>query len=257
MNIIRTFVPESQENYNHLAYCPITMHAAAVDPYDAEHLMNLAAKHHLSISQIWITHEHGDHIREVAKLKALTNATVYAPQTCSGKFLADRWLKNKAELSLGKSTITQYLTPGHTPGHGIYLYSSTKAHKSFVVCADTLFNAGVGNVYSGDVNELYNTIQALHRLIQDDTRLYPGHDYMLNNLKFVLHHFPSCEAADTLLSTIVNQNHDTRQVQCFGNEKLYNPFLALNADWLVNHPALQSKTERERFITIREWRNNW
>ncbi len=257
MNIIRTYVQNSQDNYNHLVYCPNKRLAAAVDPYDAEHLIDLASSQKLSIAQIWITHEHGDHIRDMEKLKVMSQAKIYAPETCKSKFKADYWLKDNQTISLGEQEIRHLLAPGHTPGHGIYLHNNADSQKDFVVCADTLFNAGIGNVYSGDVNVLYQTIQRLTTVINDHALLYPGHDYMINNLQFVLHYFPTCTAARDLLATIISQEPDNRQLQTFGAEKQYNPFLNLTASWLISHSEMENLTVKERFVRLREWRNQW
>ncbi len=258
MTIIRTHVPDSQNNYNHLVYCPQTRHAAAVDPYSAEHLLAVANKHDLTISQIWITHEHGDHIRDMKKLKAQTGSPVYAPSSCQDLFQADHWLQDNQALSVGTTTLIHKLTPGHTPGHGVFIHTDLNQDvNTYIICADTLFNAGVGNVISGDVNQLFHTTEMLSALLPDTCTLYPGHDYIVNNLEFVLHHFPWCDAAQKVLAEVSTQRPDTRQRQNIGQEKTYNPFLSLTSNWVTAHPALQALNPQQRFVTLRDWRNQW
>lgn len=258
MEIIRTYVPDSLANYNHLVYCPTTRQAAAVDPFDAGHLVQLARKHELNITQIWITHEHGDHIRDLSKLKAMTGATVYAPMTCSGLFDADVWLEDEQWVAIGESQLQHLLTPGHTPGHGVFIYQNPNVPTTdFIVCADTLFNAGVGNTRSGNVEHLYNTIKRLNQRLSADTRLFPGHDYLPTNLKFVLHHFPDCQAASETLTRVAQQSPDERSVQRIRDEHQFNPFLSLNADWVVNQPDFTDLTARQRFLELRARRDQW
>ena len=61
------------------------------------------------------------------------------------------------------------------------LNSSIKA----VFSGDTLFNAGVGNCRNGgNVHDLYQTVVNIYDELDDEVIVYPGHDYLLNNLKF-------------------------------------------------------------------------
>jgi hydroxyacylglutathione hydrolase len=258
MHVLRTFIPSSLENYNHIVYCSETKQASVVDPFNAEQLVNLAAENQLTISQIWITHEHGDHIRDVKKLKALTNAELYAPVTCKGKFRADHWLNDLDTVTLGSSEITLYLTPGHIPGHGVYVYTEkNNPNRDFIIAGDMLFNAGVGNARSGNVEELYESTERLMTLLSDTTRLYSGHDFIENNLKFVLHHFPNNKDAADMLVVAAAQNHDSRIVTNIGQEKAYNPFLSVNSNWVSSHPELTNLSLKDRFYKIRELRDQW
>lgn len=258
MQIIRTFVPNSFENYNHLAFCPHTRKAAAVDPFDARHIEDLAQAHHLTITQIWITHEHGDHIRELSKLKALTNAEVYAPNTCKDRFDADHWLGDEDSITLGHCDARHLLTPGHTPGHGVFVYHDAAGHNDdFAICGDTLFNGGVGNVRSGNVDELYETVAKLQMALPEKCFIYNGHDYITTNLKFVKHHFPACSAANEWLSKVESQDNDSRSIQSLATERSYNPFLNLTADWLTAHPEFTELSPKERFVKLRGMRDQW
>lgn len=258
MEIIRTYVPNSLANYNHLVYCPTTQQAAAIDPFDADHIVDIAKQHSLNISQIWLTHEHGDHIRGLTALRDLTGAQTCAPMTCNGLFESDIWLEDAQEIRLGEETVTHYLTPGHTPGHGVFLYQHpTDSERDFLVCADTLFNAGVGNTRSGNVNELYQTVNRLKSLLRPQTQLFPGHDYICTNLKFVLNHFPNCDPARTTLDTVDEQTPDTRSVMRLSDEYRYNPFLSLQADWIEQHDDFAHLTQKERFFELRSRRDQW
>ncbi|MEJ2042933.1 MAG: hydroxyacylglutathione hydrolase C-terminal domain-containing protein [Reinekea sp.] len=258
MQIIRTFVPDSLQNYNHLVVCPDTQQAAAVDPFDAKHLLSIAEEQGLTVSQIWITHEHGDHIKDLTELKALTGADVYAPAACQGRFEADVWLQDNVEVNLGHGALRHWLSPGHTPGHGIFLYqSTTRPEDDFIVCGDIFFNAGVGNTYSGDTLQLFKTIYRLLPRISLTTRFFPGHDYLVTNLQFVLHHFPQCTAAQRALDEVIEQTPDQRNIKTLADELKYNPFLALNAPWLTSNEKFDDLNNEQAFLELRKLRNQW
>jgi hydroxyacylglutathione hydrolase len=257
MKVIRTFVPKSFANYNHLVICTDTTEAAAVDPFNAEHLMKLAQTQGVKITQIWVTHEHGDHIRDVDKLKALTGARVLAPKPCKGFVNADHWLEHDESINIGSGEVKHWLTPGHIQGHGVFFTTANGSDAPFVIAGDTLFNAGVGNVKSGNVAELHDSVRKLVNKLTDETELYTGHDYLVTNLKFVLHHFPSCASALKALQKTQDQTPDTRSVMTMAKEKTYNPFFALEQPWVTNHPELTNLSPKDRFIALRNLRDQW
>ncbi|MBU2863176.1 MBL fold metallo-hydrolase [Reinekea forsetii] len=237
-DVVRLFIPNSALNYNHLVVCPDSRKAAIVDPFNADLLFNFANEQNLEVEQIWITHEHPDHIKDLAPLQTLTNAHVYAPETCRGKFDADTWLKDNQTITLGNCAISHLLTPGHTPGHGIYWQRD-----HWAIFGDTVFNAGIGNTKSGDATELYHTVQRLKHLMTDTVKVYTGHDYIETNLKFTLQQKPNLESAARLLEQVSQQTPDTRLISNWAQEKEINLFL--------NAP------DREAFIELRALRDKW
>lgn len=257
MQILRTYVPDSFQNYNHLVVCESQHQAAAVDPYDADHLLQLAKQQNLSISAIWITHEHGDHIRHLEQLKAATDARVYAPAGCAGKLAADVWLNDGDTLSVGNEQATFWFTPGHTPAHGIYFIDQAEPA---LICGDTLFNAGVGNTRSGNTDVLYESIERIRRDTPKHTRIYPGHDYLPNNLNFALSLQPDLAPALALKAEADAQTPDSRTVTTFEQELSFNLFLRLDDADLVQALANRDQptgSALERFRALRALRDQW
>ncbi len=261
MKILRTFVPNSLGNYNHLAYCSVSREAAAVDPFNADQLFKLAKLHSLRISQIWITHEHPDHFSGLTQLKELTGASVYAPIACKGFFKAEHWLTDSQQFSLGKSTIKHYLTPGHLQGHGVFIFKDTiEPVNDFIISGDTLFNAGVGHVKSGDVTNLFKSITKLSRHLTPTSSIYSGHDYIQTNLEFTLNHCPDFTFAKTLLDQANRQTPDTRLVTTWAEEQQMNLFLNLDHPTVMNLTQSHELTDSarlNRFISLRTLRDQW
>ena len=64
---------------------------------------------------------------------------------------------------------------------------------------DTLFNAGAGNCHNGgNPEDLYATFVDQLARLPDDTQVYPGHDYIENNLRFTLAREPDNTAANAM-----------------------------------------------------------
>src|SRR3546814_18235750 len=68
---------------------------------------------------------------------------------------------------------------------------------------DTLFNAGAGNCHNGGhPQQLYRTFAEQLAKLPETTRIYPGHDYIANNLRFTLDREPDTAAAAALLAEV-------------------------------------------------------
>jgi len=129
---------------------------------------------------------------------------------------------------------------------------------------DTLFNAGAGNCHNGgDPATLYATfVEQLARL-PENTQVYPGHDYIENNLKFTLSREPDNAAAQALLPQVAGQDPATSRVTTLAEEKQFNTFFRLGSASLIatlrqSFPELPEQPDAKTvFIKLRELRNKW
>ena len=118
-------------------------------------------------------------------------------------------------------------TPGHTMSH-VCLLSHTDTPALF--CGDTLFNAGAGNCHNGGhPNELFDTFEKQLAQLQDDTLIYPGHDYLINNLQFTMDREPDNEAANAMLDAYRDQDPDDALVTTLAMERQINTFFRLDS----------------------------
>ncbi|MHA1565685.1 MAG: hydroxyacylglutathione hydrolase C-terminal domain-containing protein, partial [Alphaproteobacteria bacterium] len=165
-------------------------------------------------------------------------------------------------IKIGATVEMQVLdTPGHTMSHICLL-----AHGDHpaLFCGDTLFNAGAGNCHNGGhPNELYDTFTDQLAKLPDATLVYPGHDYIANNLEFTLDREPGNERAKTLLAQIANQDPNAALVSDLGLEKEINTFLRLRNPSVIarlrqSFPDLPDDPDpRTVFVKLRELRNSW
>jgi hydroxyacylglutathione hydrolase len=129
---------------------------------------------------------------------------------------------------------------------------------------DTLFNAGAGNCHHGGHPEaLYSTFVEIFSKLSDDTKIYPGHDYIVNNLQFTLSREPSNSVAASLLDQVISQDTNNPLVTTIGLEKQINCFLRLdNSEIIANlqHTVTDfpnQPTSKDVFLALRALRNNW
>jgi hydroxyacylglutathione hydrolase len=263
MIVERIWTGNAYRNFNYLIACPETGEALAIDPLDHEKCLAAARARGWEITQILNTHEHHDHTGGNAAVVAATGAKVIAHHLAGTRIDGvDRGVKAGDVIKVGKTVELECLdTPGHTMCH-ICLRSHTERPALF--SGDTLFNAGAGNCHNGgDPGTLYETFAAQLATLPDDTQVYPGHDYIENNLKFTLDREPDNAAAQALLPRVAGHDPATSGVTTLREEKQFNTFLRLGSASLIarlreRFPDLPAQPDAKTvFVKLRELRNRW
>jgi len=262
MIVERIWTGNAYRNFNYLVACPETGEALAIDPLDSEKTLATARVKGWQITQILNTHEHHDHTGGNAAVVAATGAKLIAHHRAAGLIPGvDRGVKAGDVIKVGKRVELECMdTPGHTMCH-VCLRSHTDEPALF--SGDTLFNAGAGNVHNGgNVDALYTTfVEQLGRL-PANTRVYPGHDYIENNLKFTLAREPDNVVAKQMLPQVAG--HDPASVvTTLADEQQINTFLRLDSPGVIarlrqDFPDLpDSPDPKTVFTKLRELRNKW
>jgi len=250
-------------NFNYLIVCPDTGEAMAVDPLDHEKCLAAADKNDWKITQILNTHEHGDHTGGNDAMIAATGAKLLAHSNAKAKIPnMDRGLGAGDIIKIGNSVEMECLdTPGHTMAHVCIL---THTDQPALFCGDTLFNAGAGNCHNGGhPNELYDTFASQLAGLPDNTLIYPGHDYIANNLEFTIDREPDNDKAKAMLDNVADQDTNAALVSTLGLEKEINTFFRLHSPSVIArlHEAFsdlpENPDQRTVFVKLRELRNNW
>ena len=263
MIVERIWTGNDYRNYNYLVACPETGEALAIDPLDHGKCLATAKARGWRITQLLNTHEHHDHTGGNAAMVAATGAKLIAHHKAGSRIPGmDRGVQAGDVIQVGRTVELECLdTPGHTMCH-ICLKSRTDMKALF--SGDTLFNAGAGNVHNGgNVDDLYQTfVQQLARL-PDNTRVYPGHDYIENNLRFTLAREPGNERARARLAEVSGQDPAQGIVTTMAQEKEHNTFLRLQSPGVIEglreaFPDLPADPDpRLVFTRLRELRNKW
>ncbi len=263
MIVEQIWTGNSYRNFNYLIACPESGDALAIDPLDFKKCLAVAKDRGWTITQILNTHEHGDHTGGNKRMVKATGAAVIAHENAASRIPGmSRGVGAGDVISVGVSVDLECLdTPGHTMSH-ICLLSKTDQPALF--SGDTLFNAGAGNCHNGGhPNELYETFSKQLARLPDDTLIYPGHDYIANNLRFTLDREPDNGVAQQMLADYEDQDPDDALVTTLAQERQINTFFRLGSPSVierlqVDFPEIgDNPDERTVFLKLRELRNRW
>jgi hydroxyacylglutathione hydrolase len=264
MIVEQIWTGNSHRNFHYLIACRESGEALAIDPLEHEKCLARAKDKGLRITQILNTHEHRDHIGGNPAMIQATGAKLLAHAKAGPRIQGiDRGLSAGDIVRVGKTVELLALdTPGHTMTH-ICLLSKTDTAALF--SGDTLFAAGAGNCRGGgDPEQLFKTFASQLAELPDETRVYPGHDYLANNLRFAVDREPDNQRALALLAD-VSKSHDpeTPLVTTLSLERQINPFLRLTSKTLIHKlrdrfPAVPNNpSSKEVFLRLRELRDHW
>ena len=264
MIVEQIWTGNAYRNFNYLIACPETGEALAIDPLDFRKCLGRAQERGWDITQVLNTHEHGDHTGGNGPMIEATGAKLLAHANAGPRIDGiDVGLAAGDTVTVGKTVELLALdTPGHTMSH-VCLLSKTDAPALF--CGDTLFNAGAGNCHGGGhPEELYDTFVSQLAKLPETTRIYPGHDYITNNLGFTLDREPDNAAAQQLANELAD-THDPANplVTTLAQEREINTFFRLGNPTILRRlreafPELgEQPSPKEAFIKLRELRNSW
>lgn len=263
MIVEQIWTGNAYRNFNYLIACPETGDALAIDPLDFGKCLAAANDRGWTITQVLNTHEHGDHIGGNKGIVKATGAKIIAHKNAKNRIPnVDRGVAAGDVIKVGKTVELECLdTPGHTMCH-ICLLSHTDQPGLF--SGDTLFNAGAGNCHNGGhPAELFETFDKQLNALGDDTLVYPGHDYLLNNLAFTLDREPDNAVAKQMIRDYENQDPADALVTSMAQERDINTFFRLQSPTVVaklaeEFPELGDKPDaRSVFLKLRELRNSW
>jgi len=253
------------KNYMYLMACEKTSEAIAIDPLDHALCLETAKEMGWKITIVANTHHHHDHIGGNGQVIAATGAELVSHKDAMDAIPnVNRGLMAGDELQCGDFVLKVLDTPGHTMSHICLYYPGNANERPALFCGDTLFNAGVGRCdFGGEPKILHKTFEDHIFPLADDVRIFPGHDYIENNLEFTLDREANNEAALSLRDKFKNGLDAESFVSDIGLERQINVFFRLNENQVRAELALSldldvaSLDNQKTFIGLRKLRDSW
>jgi hydroxyacylglutathione hydrolase len=241
------------DNFGYLIHDRETKATASVDAPEAAPIIKALEREGWTLTDILITHHHGDHVGGVAELKQRYGCRVVAPHDRTAKFAnVDQRVGNGDAVKIGSLAARVLETPGHTLDHIAYVFDGDKA----LFAADTLFSIGCGRVFEGSYPMMWESLLKL-RALPDDFRLYCGHEYTASNIKFALTVEPDNPALKARAEEVARLRADNKPTipSLLGDEKKANVFLRADDPAVAAKLHMKGASAAEVFGELRERKN--
>jgi hydroxyacylglutathione hydrolase len=249
---IRTF-PCLTDNFGYLIHDPASKATAAVDAPEAAPIIKALEAEGWMLTDILVTHHHGDHVGGISELKQKYNCRVVAPHDKTAKIpLVDVRVSQGDIVKVGTLLARVLETPGHTLDHISYVFDDDKA----LFAADTLFSIGCGRVFEGTYPMMWDSLLKL-RALPDDFRLYCGHEYTAANVKFALTIEPNNPDLKAWAEQVTRLRAAGKPTipTVLGEEKKANVFLRADEPSVAASVHLKGASAAEVFGELRERKN--
>jgi len=216
-------IPVLNDNYIWLVHDPESRETTVIDPAVAAPVLAEAEKRGWTITQIWNTHWHPDHVGGNAEIKAATACRITGPAAEAAKIPGlDVAVKEGDSARLGHLRADVWEVPAHTAGHIAYHLSDAGA----IFVGDTLFAMGCGRLFEGTAEQMFANMQRL-ALLDGDTRAYCAHEYTLSNGRFAVSVDPDNAdlAARMSAVTAMRERGEPTVPTTVALERATNPFM--------------------------------
>jgi len=175
-------IPCLKDNFSFVIYNKINRNSLVIDPGEVEPIIFFIKKNNLNLNYILNTHHHSDHIGGNLELKKKYSLKIVGSKMDKTRIPGiDITLNDGDVWNFENSEIEVRETPGHTIGHIYYYLKKENA----LFTGDTLFSFGCGRLFEGTYENMLSSLKLIKSL-PHNTKIYCGHEYTLNNIKFCL-----------------------------------------------------------------------
>ncbi|XP_075035382.1 hydroxyacylglutathione hydrolase, mitochondrial isoform X1 [Mixophyes fleayi] len=230
-------LPALTDNYMYLLIDEETKEAAIVDPVQPQKVVEAVKKHGVKLTSVLTTHHHWDHAGGNEKLvKMVSGLKVYGGDDRVGAL--NQKVSHLTTFQVGSLNVKCLFTPCHTSGHICYYVTKpNSSEQPAVFTGDTLFVAGCGKFFEGTAEEMYKALIEILGRLPPETRVYCGHEYTINNLKFARHVEPKNECIKQKLSWAKEtyNNGEPTIPSTLAEEFTFNPFMRVREKSVQQH----------------------
>lgn len=238
-----------EDNYMYLLVDDATRECAVVDPVEPAKVLDEVSKLDVKLTTVLTTHHHWDHSGGNERLLELSPKLRVFGGDDRVPRLTERVTDNQ-ELKVGKLTVRCLLTPCHTSGHVCYFVPAADGQAPAVFTGDTLFIAGCGKFFEGTADQMYKALVERLSKLPDDTRVYCGHEYTVNNLLYASTVEPDNESIKSKLSWARDKRAKKEPTvpSTIAEERSFNPFMRVGEASVHKHAKLDDPVSTMAFL---------
>ena len=151
-------IPCLSDNYAYLLHDEATGETACIDVPEAGPIKAALEDHGWTLSQVWLTHHHWDHVDGLADLLADHHASVVGAAADAHRMPElNVPVKEGDTVKLGSLTAHILDVSGHTVGHIAFYVPGASA----AFTADSLMALGCGRLFEGTPAQMWDSMQKL------------------------------------------------------------------------------------------------
>ncbi|CAH2036903.1 unnamed protein product, partial [Iphiclides podalirius] len=245
-------LPALQDNYMYLIVDKATKEAAIVDPVEPNTVIKAVQENGVKLTTVLTTHHHWDHAGGNENLvKMHPGLKVYGGDD---RIVAlTKKVQHNTTFNIGRLNVQCLLTPCHTSGHiCYYITSPDEGEDSAVFTGDTLFLGGCGRFFEGTAEQMHHALIQVLSNLPDQTNVFCGHEYSLQNLKFAAHVEPENENVKEKINWSRERRQDGKPTvpSTIAEEKSYNPFMRVMQPSVMKHANKNDPIETMKAIRL-------
>ncbi len=248
-------LPCLSDNYSFLVHDKASGETAVVDVPDAAVISEALTARSWTLSHIFLTHHHWDHIDGLTDLLTTHPAQVVGAAADAHRLPPlDLAVSEGTNFTLGGEPVQVMDVPGHTVGHIAFYLPASKA----VFTADSLMAMGCGRLFEGDAAMMWASLNKLAAL-PAETLVCSGHEYTEANARFAVTIDPANLALDTRIKAIANARASGMPTvpSLLSEELATNPFLRATAPEVQQHLGMPDADLEHVFAEIRKRKDNF
>jgi len=239
-------LPALSDNYMYLIVDDATGEAAIVDPVTPETVVEAVKASGCNLKSVLTTHHHWDHAGGNQKMAQMM---AHKLEVYGGDDRIDavtQKVTQGSKFQIGSLKVECLFTPCHTQGHICYFVTHNDGSNPAVFTGDTLFLGGCGRFFEGTAEEMQEALNVKLASLPDETLVYCGHEYAIQNLNFGHFVEPDNEDISSSLAEIKQLRTAKKPSvpSTIAKEKLINPFMR------VSTPTVKAAVNGEQFSDV-------
>lgn len=242
-------LPVLRDNYIYLLHDAGTGMTAAVDPAEANAVLEALDRRGWRLTHILNTHHHADHIGGNLALKQTSGCRIVGYSAGTERIPGlDATVGEGDQVAIGTLRAQVLAVPGHTRSHIAFWFPDQQA----LFCGDTLFGMGCGRLLGGTAEQLWASLDRLRQL-PAETRIFCAHEYTQTNGRFAL----SVEPDNSILQERQRAVERAREQGvatipvCLREERATNPFLRPESSEIRARLGMREAANLDVFTELR------
>lgn len=242
-------IPCLSDNYAFLLHDAKSGKTALIDAPETLPIEDELEQRGWTLSEIWLTHHHWDHIDGVADLVAATGARVIGAEADAHRLPPlDQALIPGTGFDFAGHEVQVLDVPGHTIGHIAFYVPTARA----AFTGDSLMAMGCGRLFEGRPEQMWDSLQRLMAL-PADTLICSGHEYTGGNISFALTIEPENDALRARRERVeaARAKRQPTVPSLLSDEMETNPFLRAHLSSVKAALHMEAATDDQVFAEIR------